>query len=316
MQVKRYMMAAAVLALAACGDTESANPMASAEGGPERGPSLATAPVGARWSLYTGQTPTETLAASPGWEVGTRFSSSGRGKVVGFRFYRASGETGTNTARLWSENGQQLASATFPSGGTGWQTVYLPANSAVSLTVNTNYRVSVNTNTAQVKTGGGYVYNGSLTSGPLYSEGGYYGQPTGSMPTSYSASYFFVDVIFEDYVPVPDLYVAQVVAFGGTNWQGQEVINVTVCNRGDGAAAASTLRVHKWVALFSGGGYWAANSDWYTPALGVNGCVTIQPTVNSVRQATNDYQVMTDVTDVVYESNEGNNWGRALYSPS
>lgn len=313
--MKRYLfVATAALALAACGDTDAGNPVASAEGGPERGPSLATAPVGTRWNIYSGQTPTETLAAAPGWEVGTRFSTSQKGKVVGFRFWRAAGESGTNTARLWTDNGQQLASASFTTSGTGWQTVYLPANQQVSLTVNTNYRVSVNTNAAQVKTGGGYAYNGALGSGPLYSDGGFYGQPTGSMPTSSSASYFFVDVIFEEYVPLPDLYIPQVVAFGGTNWQGQEVINVTVCNGGDGAAGASTTRVHQWVALYAGGGYWAPYKDVATPALASGGCVTLQPTVNSVRQATNDYQVMADATDVLYESNEGNNWGRALYS--
>jgi hypothetical protein len=319
MHIKRFMMAAtAALALAACGDVESSNPMASAEGGPETGPALATAPVGARWSLYNGQTPTETLDAGStgGWEVATRFTSSKKGKVIGFRFYRASGETGTNTARLWTESGQQLASANFPSGGAGWTEVYLSASAAASINANTNYRVSVNTNQTQVKTGGGYAFNGALTSGPLYSEGGYYGQPMGSMPNSYSSSYFFVDVIFEEYVPLPDLYVAQVVAFGGTNFQGQEVINVTVCNAGDGAAAASTLRVHTWVAPFTGGGYWKPNADYYTPALNPGGCYTLQPPVNSVRGATNDYQVLTDALDVVYESNEGNNWGRALFSPS
>jgi hypothetical protein len=314
MHVKRFTMAAlAALALAACGDAESSNPMASAERGPEQGPSLATAPVGARWSLYTSQTPTETLDATGGWEVGTRFTSSKKGKVIGFRFYRASGETGTNTARLWTDGGQQLASANFPSGGAGWKEVYLSASAAAAINANTYYRVSVNTNTAQVKTNGGYAFYGALSNGPLYSSGSHYGQPTGSMPNTSSASYFFVDVIFEEYVPLPDLYISGVWAFGGTDYWGNEVIEVHVCNRGDGVAAGSTLRVHHRVAPYSGGSYWKPSSDWGTPSVNPGTCTKLFPYVNSVSQATNDYQVMTDVTDVVYESNEGNNWGRGLY---
>ncbi|HYW12072.1 MAG TPA: DUF4082 domain-containing protein [Longimicrobium sp.] len=309
MQIKRFMMGtAAALVLAACGDTESANPMASAEGGQGKGPALATAPVGARWSLYDGQTPSETLDATPGWEVGTRLTTNKRGKVIGFRFYRASGETGTNTARLWTNSGQQLASASFSAGGTGWQTVYLPANSAVSLTVNTTYRVSVNTNTAQVKTGGGYAYNGNLSSGPLFSDGGYYGQPTGSMPTSSSASYFFVDVIFEEYVPLPNLYVGGIY-LGGTDYWGNEIATLRVCNNGDGAAGASTTRM-KYFWANSGPWQFQWDRTYATAAIAAGSCTDLQVPSNSA-SGSNLYEVFADTYDVLYESNEGDNFSNA-----
>jgi hypothetical protein len=291
--------------LGACSDN---NPTLVEKNGREpTQPKLATAPVGARWSLYTNQTPTETLSgAEPGWEVGTRFISSKMGKVIGFRFYRASGETGTNTARLWAENGTQLASAPFPSGGAGWQTVYLLPGAAASIAANTYYRVSVNTNSVQVKTGGGYAFNGFLDNGPLHSEGGYYGQPTGSMPTSASASYFFVDVIFEEYVPLPNLYISQIVANGGTNYYGQEVVNISVCNNGDGNAAASTTRLrYAWAPPSGGAWSYAPNADYYTPALASGACLWLQP-VRSSSVGLNLYEVWADVNDVVYESNENN----------
>jgi len=301
---------AAALLLGACSDN---NPAAVENGREPTQPKLATAPVGARWSLYGSQTPTETLDAAPGWEVATRFTSSKKGKVVGFRFYRASGETGTNTARLWAENGTQLASATFPSGSTGWQEVYLSAAAAASINANTFYRVSVNTNAKQVKTGGGYAFVGSLSSGPLYSEGGYYGQPTGSMPNSYSSSYFFVDVIFEEYVPLPNLYINQIVANGGKNISGQEIVSIAVCNNGDGNAAASTTRLRYGWAPPSGGAWsYAPNADYYTPPLNSGACVWLQP-VRSSSIGFNLYEVWADVNDVVYESNE-NNYAYTVWS--
>lgn len=314
MHVKRFTMAAlAALALAACGDAESSNPMGPAERGPEQGPSLATAPVGARWSLYTSQSPTETLDATGGWEVGTRFTSSKKGKVIGFRFYRASGETGTNTARLWTDGGQQLASASFPSGGAGWTEVYLSASAAASISANTYYRVSVNTNTAQVKTGGGYAFNGALSNGPLYSEGSHYGQPTGTMPNTSSASYFFVDVIFEEYVPLPNLYVGGIY-LGGKDYWGNEIATIHICNNGDGAAGASTTRMKVWWAPSSGGAWqYRWENNYPTPAINAGACTPLQ-VASSSAIGLNLYEVWADVYDVVYESNEGDNYAYAIWN--
>jgi hypothetical protein len=61
----------------------------------------------------------------------------------------------------------------------------------------TYYRVSVNTNTKQVKTMG-FFDGGPVINGPLVADKGYYGQPTGSMPTTATGSGFFVDVTFTE----------------------------------------------------------------------------------------------------------------------
>lgn len=292
---------AAALLLAACADDNPLRPEARPEAA---GPQLATAPVGPQWSLYGSQSPDQTNDATPGWEVATRFRTSKAGKVIGFRFWRASGETGTNTARLWTDGGQQLRSKSFTTSGTGWQTVYLTTAERVSLQTNTNYRVSVNTNTAQVKRGGAYVSDGSLSSGPLYSDGGYYGQPTGSMPTSQSASYFFVDVIFEEDVPLPNLYIGNIF-LGRDYWQNQ-IITVHVCNNGAASAGASTTRVKHW---WTPSGPWQLQWDTSTPtpAIAAGTCTALNYFTNAP-QGNNLWEAFADATDVVYESNENDNY--------
>jgi hypothetical protein len=188
--MKRFFLAAAAaLTLSAC--TDAGSPV-EARSAADAGPRLAI--WGVKDSIYTSQTPTSTLDASGGWEVGTQFTPDYDGRVVGFRFYKAVNECGTHTARLWSPGGSQLASGTF-SGETasGWQRVLI---SGVNVTAGTTYRVSVNTNCWQVKDFGYFTSNGAIVRNWGYADSGYYGQPTGSRPTSSSGSSFFVDVYF------------------------------------------------------------------------------------------------------------------------
>ena len=185
--MKRLLTAAAAaLTLAACADTST--------------PFETRGPAGPRmipyyWdpqSIFTTQTPASTLDATGGWEVGTRFTTSRVGKITGFRFWKAVGETGTHTGRLWSGS-TQIASKTFSSEtSSGWQTVYLDA--AVTLSAGT-YMVSVNTNTYQVKTFA-YFDNNPIYRSYMTADAGAYGQPTGSKPGTISGSAFFVDVAF------------------------------------------------------------------------------------------------------------------------
>src|SRR3982750_4892676 len=113
--------AAAMLALAACADHDQ-NPMLTApaaHGDLWTGDATQTS-----WTIFTTQNPDSYLDATPGWEIATRFHVAVPGRVVSFRWYKGAGETGTHTARLWSDSGTLLASATFSNeSASGWQTV-------------------------------------------------------------------------------------------------------------------------------------------------------------------------------------------------
>lgn len=189
--MKRMLLATtAALALAACAD---ANPVATKRTPPDPSRLIIYGPV---QTIFTSQTPEQILDASPGWEVSTRFTLWTDGKISGYRFYKASGETGTHTIRLWSTSGTQLDSKTFSSEtSSGWQTV--TANKIISAGT---YIVSVNTNEKQAKSYAWFTNNGPIEHDDIYADFSYYGQPTGSFPTSGSGSIYFVDVNFRPYV--------------------------------------------------------------------------------------------------------------------
>ena len=178
----------AVLSLGAC-DERSSSPLE-----PGDKPRFATGDI---WTLFTTQEPNETLTTGgSAWEVGTRFYMTKPACVLYLRFWRAVGETGTNRIRLWDEaTGTQITSRQVTSTGTGWQTEYF--SSVLCLQANKWYRISVNTNTAQVKTFGAFSH-GPITNGIMVATSGYYGQPAGSMPTTSSPSNFFVDLIVSE----------------------------------------------------------------------------------------------------------------------
>jgi Domain of unknown function (DUF4082) len=200
---RQFLLAAiATLALAGCAEAPTAAVPAENPTSPPSGPSFFAS--GDRWGIFDGLTPASTLDASPGWEVGTRFYVTRPGCVVKLRFYRAAGETGSNTVKLWSNSGQLLGYQTFYATTAGWHDVELRNHGigpyvdlSICIQTNTWYRVSVNTNSKQVKTFG-YLDNGPIVNGPVVADAGYYGQPTGSMPTTQTGSIFFVDVVFEE----------------------------------------------------------------------------------------------------------------------
>ncbi len=195
--MRRTLLAVlAAFALAACADAGS-SPVTPAS------PLFAS---GDKWTIFGTQTPASTLDATGGWEVGTRFYVTADGCITRVRFYRAAGETGSNTVKLWTNSGTLLHTETFSqyNANTGWNYVELRDHGlgpAVDLSIciqkNTYYRITVNTNSKQVKTMG-YFDGGPVVRGPLVADKGYYGQPTGSMPTTATGSGFFVDVTFTE----------------------------------------------------------------------------------------------------------------------
>lgn len=192
--MKRLLFAAAAaLALTACSD---GGPTATGE---PSTPALAargvTAMSGSQVSIFTSQTPAVTgVDVSPsGYELGTEFFVTSKGCIVGLRFWRSPGETGTNTIKLWASNGTLLASQAVTTSGSGWQYVYF--SGVICLDTYTSYRVSVNVNSKAVKTSG-FFQNGYLVNQPLVATSGYYGTK-GSRPTTAHNDTYFVDVILD-----------------------------------------------------------------------------------------------------------------------
>jgi hypothetical protein len=146
------------------------------------------------YTILTSQTPDTTLAGT-GYEAGNQFSSNQDGYITALRFWKACGETGTHTGRLWTNSGQQLASVTFTNETScGWQEQYLPFR--VKITAGTLYWVTYNENAWQSKTGCGL--SSPISHGPLTAWGGAYSNANspGTFPTNGSCSNFFADVYF------------------------------------------------------------------------------------------------------------------------
>lgn len=130
------------------------------------------------------------------YTVATQFSSSANGTITHLGFYRAPGETGTNTAYLWTNAGVLLGSVTMPSNvsyPSGW--VWGKLGTPVSITAGTLYRVGVNTNTEQAKTNCGL--SGGTTNHHLTAHQGFWLAGNGVFPTTSSCSNYFVDVKFD-----------------------------------------------------------------------------------------------------------------------
>lgn len=146
-------------------------------------------------SCFPSLTPTENNdTAGVVYTVATQFSSTNSGYITHLRFYRPSGETGTNVGYLWSDSGTLLASATFPSTpSSGWVEVAL--SSPVAISASTRYRVGVNTNTRQSKTSCGI--GSGITNQVLTAHQGFWIAGNGTFPTTSSCSNFFADVKFD-----------------------------------------------------------------------------------------------------------------------
>jgi hypothetical protein len=188
--MKRLLLAAAAaLTLAACADT---GPLIEA-----RDPASPVLDIvwGPLDSIFTTQQPTESGYAAPGWQVGTVFTAEDTLLIVGFRFLKAVGETGSHTAKLYPlGNSTAIATMGFTNETpSGWQrktltsTVQIPPG---------EYVVTVNTNTYQSKNGGYFYFNGPINRSELEATGGRYGQPINVYPSSGSTSAFFADILY------------------------------------------------------------------------------------------------------------------------
>ncbi|MEV0203375.1 DUF4082 domain-containing protein [Nonomuraea sp. NPDC050691] len=136
-------------------------------------------------------------------EVGVKFQASQEGAILGIRFYKGAGNTGTHIGNLWSSTGQLLARATFTNEtATGWQQVDFAA--PVQVTPGTTYVASYFAPAGHYALNQDYFtsarVNGPLTAPTSTAAGGNgvyrYGSGTAFPTSTFRSSNYWVDVSF------------------------------------------------------------------------------------------------------------------------
>ncbi len=138
-------------------------------------------------------------------ELGVKFRSDVNGSITGIRFYKASTNTGTHVANLWTSNGTLLTTVTFTGEtASGWQQVLF--SNSVPITANTVYVVSYHANNGHYSADLNYFATTGVDSPPLHAlatgvsgGNGVYGYGSTSVfPTqTWSAANYWVDVVFQ-----------------------------------------------------------------------------------------------------------------------
>lgn len=153
-------------------------------------------------SMFPTQSPDAVLdTAGQVYTVGTQFSSSHNGYITEIGFRKGEQESGVNTLRLWTDSGVELASKPVsctvlnydPGVLESWW-CWVTLDTPVAVTAGVRYRVTVNTNVKQAKSGCGIGQG--ITNGPLTAHAGFWSAGN-TFPTVGSCSNFFVDVKFD-----------------------------------------------------------------------------------------------------------------------
>ncbi|WP_242588312.1 DUF4082 domain-containing protein [Corallococcus macrosporus] len=181
---------------AGCAPAETATPET-----PEATAAAQPLLAGERSLLGTTAVPAVAAADDSGAvELGVRFRSDAPGRIMGVRFYKGPGNTGTHTGSLWTASGSLLATVTFQNEtASGWQEARF--TTPVTIAADTNYVVSYYAPAGHYAvTGNGFAT--ALDVPPLHAEatsnGLYrYGSTSGFPTSSFNASNYWVDVAFQ-----------------------------------------------------------------------------------------------------------------------
>jgi chitinase len=165
------------------------------------------AATAATYSIWNAATVPSVVDSGPdnAVELGLKFRTDLNGFITGIRFYKASTNTGTHIASLWTTTGARLATATFSGETTsGWQQVNFTTPVAVS--ANTVYVASYHTNVGHYSDNQNYFASSGVDSGPLHALANgvsgansvYAYSTTSTFPTlSYLSTNYWVDVVFK-----------------------------------------------------------------------------------------------------------------------
>ena len=136
-------------------------------------------------------------------ELGVKFTSDIAGSVLGIRFYKGPGNTGTHTGSLWTTSGTRLATVTFTGEtASGWQQMLF--STPVSTTPGTTYIASYYAPSGHYANNANY-FSSAYDNAPLHapsspSSGGngvyLYGSGGGFPNQNYQATNYWVDIVF------------------------------------------------------------------------------------------------------------------------
>lgn len=136
-------------------------------------------------------------------ELGVKFRTSVNGYILGIRFYKGTGTTGTHSGSLWSSTGTKLATANFVNEtASGWQQVLF--TTPVAINANTTYVASYFSSSGDYCSTNPFfttaVVNGPVTALASGTDGtnGLYRYTTASaFPNSnWQTSNYYADVVF------------------------------------------------------------------------------------------------------------------------
>ena len=136
---------------------------------------------------------------SNGVELGVKFTPQVNGQVVGIRFYKGGGNSGTHVGTLWSSSGSQIARVTFTNeGGNGWQTARF--SSPVNVTAGTTYVASYHAPNGHYAASGNFftsAYSHGQMTAPSGANGIYNYSPTPAFPQdTYNSANYWVEPMF------------------------------------------------------------------------------------------------------------------------
>jgi N,N-dimethylformamidase beta subunit-like protein/uncharacterized protein DUF4082/Big-like domain-containing protein len=200
-------------------------------------------------------------------ELGVKFRADTDGWVTGLRFYKGTLNTGTHVGSLWTSGGALLTRATFTSEtGSGWQEVQFDA--PITVTAGATYVASYHAPNGHYAVDLLYFSSTGYHNSPLHAlangaQGGNgvyaYGEGALFPNSSYSASNYWVDVVFYDRQPVDTkrpTVVSTAPAAGATDADSRGIVTATfseamnpasvnastfLLRDGGGAAVAATV---------------------------------------------------------------------------
>ena len=165
-------------------------------------------PASSIWGISAVPSFLDAGAESP-VELGVKFFSDASGYITGARFYKASTNTGSHVASLWTSTGTLLATATFTAEtASGWQEVSFPA--PVLIAANTVYVVSYHTNVGHYSFSPDYFAGRGADNPPLHfladgiagGNGVYSYGANSTFPTNtYRATNYWVDAVYSAVSP-------------------------------------------------------------------------------------------------------------------